>query len=198
MTGEQDLPDQHKSRDHHHERGGLEERLRGKHGERGRHGGPKGRGDVRAAVLMLLGEQPTHGYDLILQITTRSGGAWRPSPGSVYPALQLLEDQELIRSEQAEGRRVYDLTEAGRAHIEQHRDELAQVWAGVIAGGDDPAHELRDLLDPLVGAVRQVMHAGTATQIAAAGDVLTGARRQIYRILADDFVGGTPPDTGGS
>lgn len=147
---------------------------------------------------MLLGEQPTHGYELIQQITTRSGGAWRPSPGSVYPALQLLEDQELIRSEQTEGRRVYDLTETGRSYIEQHRDELAQVWADVTAGGDDPGREVRDRFEQLGGALRQVMHAGTATQIAAAGEVLTNARRQLYRILADDLVGGTPPDTGGS
>jgi DNA-binding PadR family transcriptional regulator len=146
---------------------------------------------------MLLAEQPSHGYELIQQITTRSGGAWRPSPGSVYPALQLLEDQGLIRSEQTEGRRVYDLTETGRTHIEQHRDELAEAWAGVTAGGDDPARKVRELFDQLGDAFRQVVHAGTETQIAAAGEVLTSARRQLYRVLADDLVGGTPPDTGG-
>ena len=145
---------------------------------------------------MLLAEQPLHGYELIQQITTRSGGAWRPSPGSVYPALQLLEDQGLIRGEQTEGRRVYHLTEAGRTHIEQHRDELAEAWAGVTATRDDPARELRDLFEQLGGAVRQVVQAGTEPQIAAAGEVLTSARRQLYRILADDPVGGTPPDTG--
>ena len=147
---------------------------------------------------MLLAEQPLHGYELIQQITTRSGGAWRPSPGSVYPALQLLEDQGLIRGEQTEGRRVYHLTEAGRAHIAQHRDELAAAWAGVTATRDDPARELRDLFEQLGGAVRQVVQAGTEPQIAAAGDVLTSARRQLYRILADDPVGGTSPDTGRS
>ena len=145
---------------------------------------------------MLLADQPLHGYELIQQITARSGGAWRPSPGSVYPALQLLEDQGLIRGEESEGRRVYQLTEAGRTHIEQHRDELAQAWAGVTAGEDDPARALRDLFDQLGGAVRQVVHAGTETQIAAARDVLTSARRQVYRILADDPAAGTSPDTG--
>ena len=186
-------------REHRHERGGQEEGRRGGRGERGwrGRGGPRaGRGDVRAAVLMLLADQPLHGYELIQQITARSGGAWRPSPGSVYPALQLLEDQGLIRGEETEGRRVYQLTEAGRTHIEQHRDELAQAWAGVTAGEDDPARELRDLFEQLGGAVRQVVHAATETQISAARDVLSSARRQLYRILADEPVGGTPPDTG--
>ena len=179
-------------------RGMLEDRLRGKLGQRGwrGEGGPRaGRGDVRVAALMLLAEQPLHGYELIQQITARSGGNWRPSPGSVYPALQLLEDQGLIVGEHTEGKRVYQLTEAGKAHIEQRREELTQAWAGVTAGSDDPARELRDLFDQLGGALRQVVHAGTETQIAAAREVLTGARRQLYRILADDLVSGTPSDT---
>jgi DNA-binding PadR family transcriptional regulator len=144
---------------------------------------------------MLLAEQPLHGYELIQQITARSGGAWRPSPGSVYPALQLLEDQGLIRSEQAEGRRVYHLTEAGKTHMEQRRAELAEAWAGVTTSGDDPERALRDLFEQLGAALRQVVHAGTETQIAAAREVLTSARRQIYRILADDPVAGATPDT---
>lgn len=182
-------------REQHHEHGGPDERQRGPRGWRGP-GGPRvGRGDVRVAVLMLLAEQPLHGYELIQRITERSGGAWRPSPGSVYPALQLLEDQGLIRGEQAEGRRVYHLTEAGSTHIEQHRAELAGAWAGVTAGGDDPARALRDLFDQLGGALRQVVHAGTETQIAAAREVLTNARRQLYRILADDPGAGAPSDT---
>ena len=147
---------------------------------------------------MLLAEQPLHGYELIQQITARSGGAWRPSPGSVYPALQLLEDQGLIRGEQAEGRRVYHVTEAGSSYIEQRRDELAAAWAGVTAGGDDPARELRDLFEQLGGAVRQVVHAGTEMQIAGAREVLTNARRQLYRLLADDPGAGAPPDAGSS
>lgn len=144
---------------------------------------------------MLLAEQPLHGYELIQRITERSGGAWRPSPGSVYPALQLLEDQGLIRGEHTEGRRVYHLTEAGSAHIEQHRADLAGTWAGVTAAGNDPARELRDLFEQLGGALRQVVHAGTDTQIAAAREVLTNARRQLYRLLADDPGETTPSDT---
>jgi DNA-binding PadR family transcriptional regulator len=182
-------------REEHHEHGGPDERHRGRHGQRAWRGHRVGRGDVRAATLMLLAEQPLHGYELIQRITERSGGAWRPSPGSVYPALQLLEDQGLIRGEHTEGRRVYQLTEAGSAHIEQHRADLAGTWAGVTAGGDDPARALRDLFDQLGGAVRQVVHAGTDPQIAAAREVLTSARRQLYRILADDPAEGAPSDT---
>lgn len=144
---------------------------------------------------MLLAEQPTHGYELIQQITARSGGAWRPSPGSVYPALQLLEDQGLIRSEQTEERRVFQLTEAGTTYIKEHGDELAAAWAGSTASDDDPAREMHDRFEQLGDAFRQVMRAGSETQIAAAGEVLTNARRQLYRILADDHVSGSPPDT---
>src|ERR1700731_1843201 len=75
-----------------------------------------GRGDIRAAILALLAEQPMHGYQIIQELTERSGGAWRPSPGSVYPTLQQLEDEGLVRAVQTEaGRRVHELTEAGRA-----------------------------------------------------------------------------------
>jgi len=110
----------------------------------------------------------------------------------VYPALQLLEDQQLIQGQQAEERRVYRLTEAGSAYIEQHRDELAAAWAGVTATATDPVRELRELFGQLGDAVRQVGQVGTATQIAAVREVLTQARRQVYRVLADD-----PPDEGG-
>src|SRR6266567_4286449 len=76
--------------------------------------GPKvGRGDVRAAILVLLTEGPMHGYQVIHELTDRSGGMWRPSPGSVYPTLQLLEDEGLVRSEEVEGKRIFQLTEAG-------------------------------------------------------------------------------------
>ncbi len=199
------------SSDRHAGSSGPEKTFDGGHGQHGSRRGPEdrpggersgrgfgGRGDVRAATLTLLAEQPLHGYEIIQQITERSGGAWRPSPGSVYPALQLLEDQGLVQSDQTEGRRVYQLTEAGRTYIEQHREELAEVWASVTVAGDDPARGLHDLFDQLGGAVRQVVQAGTEAQIAAASDVLMSVRRQLYRILADDPVEGTPPDTGRS
>ena len=168
----------------HHGHGG-----RGGSGDRGwgHRGGPKvGRGDVRAAILSLLTEQPLHGYELIQQIAAHSGNAWRPSPGSVYPALQLLEDQGLIQGEQTEGRRVYHLTDAGRAYVERQHDEIAAAWAGVTGTVDEAALELRNLLDQVGSAMRQVAEAGTATQIAAARTLLITTRRQLYQILADD------------
>jgi DNA-binding transcriptional ArsR family regulator len=73
-----------------------------------------GRGDVRAAVLGLLAEKPMHGYQIIQQIDERSGGSWKPSPGSVYPTLQLLADEGLIKAEESGGRKTYSLTEEGR------------------------------------------------------------------------------------
>jgi len=168
----------------HHGHGG-----RGGSGDRGwgHRGGPKvGRGDVRAAILSLLNEQPLHGYELIQQIATRSGNVWRPSPGSVYPALQLLEDQGLIQGEETEGRRVYHLTDAGRTYVERQHDEIAAAWAGVTGTVDEAAVELRNLLDQVGSAMRQVVEAGTAAQIAAARTLLITTRRQLYQILADD------------
>ncbi|GAC1552775.1 MAG: hypothetical protein NVS2B7_28740 [Herpetosiphon sp.] len=157
----------------------------------GRRGGPKvGRGDVRAALLTLLAEHPQHGYELIQQITARSGGVWRPSPGSVYPALQLLEDQGLIVSEPDEGRRVFHLTEAGRAYVEQHQSELAAAWSAVTNNIDDAVMELRDLLEQVAVATRQTAQAGTVSQVAQARTLLVTTRRQLYRILADDLSGG--------
>ncbi len=137
-----------------------------------------------------------HGYEIIQQITARSGGVWRPSPGSVYPALQLLQDQGLVVDEQTEGRRVFHLTEAGRAHMEQHHDELTAAWAAVTDTVDDVVLELRDLLDQVGAAIRQMAHAGTEAQIVMARELLTRTRRQLYRILADDDLTGGERESG--
>ena len=151
----------------------------------GRRGGRKvGRGDVRAAALALLSEQPLHGYEIIQQISARSGGAWRPSPGSVYPALQLLEDEGLVRAEQEEGRRVFHLTESGRAYVEERRDQLAAAWTAVAGTMDEGLLELRDLFEQLGTALRQVAQVGTAAEIAEARELLISTRRRLYRILA--------------
>src|SRR5690242_19528879 len=91
------------------------------------------RGDVRAALLVLLHEQPRNGYQLIQEIEQRSEGAWRPSPGSVYPALQQLEDEGLVRTEETEGRRTYALTDEGRGYVEENRDDLGEPWKAVGA-----------------------------------------------------------------
>ncbi len=160
------------------------------------HGGPGGRGqrwrrrmrrgNVRAAILLLLEEEPRNGYQLMQEIEQRSDGAWRPSPGSVYPALQLLTDEGLIRGEARDGGNVFELTDAGRAYVEEHRDEFGSPWQ--IAGESVPSdvRELFRLVLQVGIAARQVIHAGSESQRAEAATILTDTRRSLYRVLAED------------
>jgi DNA-binding PadR family transcriptional regulator len=134
----------------------------------------------------MLGEQPLHGYEIIQRIGERSGGAWQPSPGSVYPALQLLEDEGLIRAEPQDGRRVFHLTDAGRAHVAERRDQLTAAWNTMSGGVNEGVREVRDLFEHLGAALREVVHVGTAAQITAARELLANTRRGLYRILAED------------
>jgi DNA-binding PadR family transcriptional regulator len=147
------------------------------------------RGDVRAAALALLSEQPLNGYQIIQQIAERSRGVWRPSPGSVYPALQQLEDEGLTRSVEHDGRRSFELTGAGRAHVEAHRDELDAPWETVAGTVTDELLELRELYGQLFMALMQVAQAGSEAQVAEARRVLIDARRALYRILASSDPG---------
>jgi DNA-binding PadR family transcriptional regulator len=144
-----------------------------------------GRGDIRAAILALLAEEPMHGYQVIQVISERSGGNWTPSPGSVYPTLQQLEDEGLIEPAASEsGRRVFTLTDAGRA-ASTAADGPAP-WEEAVGEADTDLVELRDLVHQVLAATRQVAQAGTATQIKGAQDVLRTARKGIYRLLAED------------
>ena len=163
--------------------------------------GPRARrGDVRAAALALLAEQPMNGYQIIQEIGERSGGVWRPSPGSVYPALQQLEDEVLIRAESGDGgRRGYVLTDAGRTYVDEHPEELRAPWDVVAGGAGGAAIEMRTLMQQLGMAAFQVVSAGTDAQQAQARKVLADARKSLYRILAadedetPDAAGGTGP-----
>jgi DNA-binding PadR family transcriptional regulator len=158
----------------------------------GRGFGPGGRGkrarrgDVRAAVLLLLEEEPRNGYQLMQELEERSGGVWRPSPGSIYPALAQLEDEGLVRSDEAAGRRAFQLTDEGRAYIEENREALGVPWEAV--GGDVPEglFQLRQLMMQLGMATMQVAQAGDEAQTEEARKVLEEARRSLYRILAGD------------
>ena len=150
------------------------------------------RGDVRAAALALLAEEPRNGYQLIQEIGERSGGVWRPSPGSVYPALQQLEDEGLVRAESADGgRRHYVLTDEGRAYVAAHPDELRAPWDMVASSVGSDAIELRSLIGQLAMAAVQVARVGSDAQVAQAREILTETRRSLYRILAagDDETG---------
>jgi DNA-binding PadR family transcriptional regulator len=146
------------------------------------------RGDVRAAVLDLLAEgQPWNGYQIIQEIGARTQGVWRPSAGSVYPALQQLEDEGLIQTDAGEDRRrAYTLTEQGRAYVEAHADELRASWDAVTGSVDDAEYQLRDTIHQVMVAVMQVAQAGSAAQVAQAGKILGDTRRALYRILAAD------------
>ncbi|HEY3507429.1 MAG TPA: PadR family transcriptional regulator [Actinocatenispora sp.] len=159
-------------------------------GPGGLHRGPRvRRGDVRAAILALLAEQPRNGYQLIQEIGRRSGGVWRPSPGSVYPALAQLEDEDLVRDKGTGNRRDFELTDAGRQYVEEHPDELAAPWANAAETVSDEPTELWQSLSAVHAAAVQVAQAGTSGQAAAARRILDTARRDIYRILADDPAG---------
>jgi len=143
------------------------------------------RGDVRAALLLLLEEQPRNGYQLMEEIESRSGGAWRPSPGSVYPALSQLEDEGLIRADEGAGRRAFELTDEGRSYIEENREALGSPWEE--AGGEvsNDFVELRNLIGQLGMATLQVVQSGDEANIAEAKQVLADARKSLYGILAE-------------
>jgi DNA-binding PadR family transcriptional regulator len=148
---------------------------------------------VRAAVLLLLAEEPLHGYQLIQQIGERSNGAWSPSPGSVYPVLAQLEDEGFITIERIDGRKTASLTDAGRSHVEEHLDELGSPWDDAQARPDFAAlaDERRAIGQSLKGfnhAWRQVVVAGTAEQRERALKITDDARRALYAILAEDDV----------
>ncbi|MFJ4090237.1 PadR family transcriptional regulator [Kitasatospora sp. NPDC089913] len=151
---------------------------------RGRRGGRARRGDVRASLLALLKERPMHGYEMIAEIAERSGGAWRPSPGSVYPTLQLLEEEGLVTAEEVGGKRLVQLTEAGRTEAEAGPDE---PWAEAGQEVDWAAvQEVGQALGAVEQAVRQVMATGTEAQRAKGLEVLNEARKKLYLILAED------------
>ena len=146
------------------------------------------RGDVRAAILDLLAEgQPWNGYQIIQEIGARTQGVWRPSAGSVYPALQQLEDEALIQAQAGEDRRrMYTLTEEGRAYVEEHADELKASWDAVTGSVNDAEVQLRHTIHQVMVAVSQVAQAGSAAQVQQAGKILADTRRALYRILATD------------
>jgi len=158
----------------------------------GGHGGPGGRrrrkrGEIREAILRLLGERPMHGYEMIQEVTERSEGGWTPSPGSVYPMLQLLEDEGLIAPEGSEGRKVFSLTAAGTSHLAEHHADGPAPWEPAEGEDKSPHHRLRHASVQLVMASHQVGQAGGSDQVDAAIAVLEEARRSLYGILA-----GTP------
>ncbi|HEX4811657.1 MAG TPA: PadR family transcriptional regulator [Nonomuraea sp.] len=191
-------------RPHHHEH-----RHRGRRGPgpfpfdfgRGPWGGPGGpwggqrgwggrsrkakRGDVRAAILALLAEEPRNGYQIIQEIAERSEGGWKPSPGAVYPALQQLTDEGLVISEESEGRKTFRLTEEGRNYVEGHADEVRAPWDDMRPDIDDNAADLWQIARQSAFAMMQILQTGNDAQIREARKSLVETRRRLYQILAD-------------
>jgi DNA-binding PadR family transcriptional regulator len=145
-----------------------------------------GQGDVRGAILVLLSERPMHGYQIIQEIGERSEGLWNPSPGSIYPALQQLEDEGLLQVEKTEGRKVAHLTDEGGTYVREHREELGAPWEAAAEDYGEDLLELRELIGQVATATMQVAQAGDSGQISEARRLLTDVRRQLYRVLAGD------------
>jgi DNA-binding PadR family transcriptional regulator len=139
------------------------------------------RGDIRTAVLVALRDGPANGYEVMRRLEEMSGGLWRPSPGSVYPHLQMLEEAGVVESDQSSGSRTYSLTEAGRAEAEQ-----ADLPFGGRGDGDDDLRNLRLAVGQLVSAAKQLSSAGAQNQVERGIDVLQKARKELYQILGED------------
>jgi DNA-binding PadR family transcriptional regulator len=187
--------------DHHHpgHRGGHRHR----HGPRGGGpfgpfgpggfgpGGPRGRGrkarrgDIRTAALLLLNEEPRNGYQIMQEVEERSDGVWRPSPGSTYPALQQLEDEGLIRAQEQDGRKLFQLTDAGREYVKERGEGKPAPWEQMSDDVSDQAHELGRLIREVASAFTQIVRTGSEAQMGEARKVLTATRKDLYRILAD-------------
>jgi DNA-binding PadR family transcriptional regulator len=152
-------------------------------------GGPRGsrranKGDIRSAIISLLADKPSNGYGLIRAIEEKTGGAWRPSPGSIYPTLQQLVDEELI-SPTGDGRRTdYELTVAGRSYLAEHADDLQKAW-DATPGQSDADTAFQESVGKLFGVVHQFKVGATDAQRAAASEKLDEVRRALYLILAD-------------
>ena len=186
-------------------RGGRGEGERGRGRHRDRHGfgmwfgggppfgpgggfgrGPKARrGDVRTAALLLLAEEPRNGYQIMQELEERSEGVWRPSPGSVYPALQQLEDEGLVRAVDQDGRKLYELTDAGRTYVAERGDETPP-WEEMSGDFGSDRAKAANVMREVALAFTQVIRAGSERQVAEATTVLAETRRRLYGILAED------------
>jgi DNA-binding PadR family transcriptional regulator len=173
----------HGHRHHHPRRHGSVETdgppLHSRRGGRGR----AARGEIRTAVLLLLADEPMHGYQLMQAINERSGGRWTASPGAVYPTISQLEDEGLVSVTAESGRKLVTLTDTGREHVATNSASWADPFAGYSPSG--PGADLRTALEQLHSAARQVARTGTDPQLTAALAILDEARRSLYLLLAE-------------
>jgi len=137
---------------------------------------------VRAALLLALQDGPAHGYELGQRLERASGGAWRPSPGSIYPTLQTLADEECVSSEERDGKRIYALTKKGIAELRERRSRgEAPPWQ---SAGEGKHGELVDALVALKMATKQIAAVGSPAQVTQTVQILVDARRRLYELLA--------------
>jgi DNA-binding PadR family transcriptional regulator len=153
---------------------------------RGRGRGRMRRGDIRTAVLAALLEEPGHGYNVIEKLEGKTEGAWRPSPGSIYPTLQLLEDEGLVVSSERDGKRTYEVTDAGRAEAEERLAAAGGAPWEQMARGGRPHGELREALRQLMDVSRHVVSVGDAAQVERAVAILRDTRKSLYALLSED------------
>jgi len=168
----------------HEHRNGRHGRRHGHRGDELRHGGRSRlrHGDVRAALLLALEEGPAHGYELGQRLERASGGAWRPSPGSIYPTLQNLADEDCVSSEERDGKRIYALTKKGHAEIRERQSRGEEApWQ---AAGEGRSGELREGVLALKMAAKQIAAVGSDEQLAEAAKIVVDARRKLYELLA--------------
>jgi DNA-binding PadR family transcriptional regulator len=164
----------------------LHMRKHGRHGHGreafgfGRWGGVRrGRGDIKFLILEVLADGPRHGYDIIAALEEKSGGRYRPSAGSVYPTLQLLEEGGYITGEAVEAKRVFTITDAGRELLATRATETSE------ASEEDEGVDLRSAAMTLGAAVMQAARVGDEPARAKVHAILERARREIYAILAE-------------
>jgi DNA-binding PadR family transcriptional regulator len=132
-------------------------------------------------VLALLADRPMHGYEIIQELDARTGGVWKPSPGSVYPTLALLEDEGLVQSQNVDGKKRFELTAAG---TEAQASAEDTPWAAMVRDADPAQVQLREAVRTVHIAARQIAEIGTDEQKAKALELLTEARRALYLLLA--------------
>ncbi|MGZ4689990.1 MAG: PadR family transcriptional regulator [Acidimicrobiia bacterium] len=173
------------------ERGSGERAGRG--GHRRRHGGPPWegrrrmrRGDIRTALLAVLAEGPGHGYDLMQTLEEKTGGAWRPSPGSVYPTLQLLEDEGLVRSVERDGKRIFEINEAGRTEVDRRIEAAGGTPWDVAGRTGGRGNEVREAMGMMFLAAKQISAAGDPERAERAAAIVNDARKKLYQLLAED------------
>ena len=137
---------------------------------RGRRGAWFGSGDLKYVILEMLAERPMHGYEVMNALEARTRGCYRPSPGSVYPTLQWLEDEGLVRIEEQEGKKVYHVTDAGRAFLKEHRSTVDEIFDRVT---DAIRRAVREPMPEVNRAVGRVVKAAYKATWNADGDEAT-------------------------